>query len=461
MKFGKRLLRIVAIMPSQYREKLFLDYDMLKGNIKDFVNATLAFRNDEPGTAAVSASLEDGDNDTSHVLSLLADEEENTEVGLLTGEEGVQEDAEFNQFMDWIIEENAQSRLTEPEVEENTEAELIESDVGVQELDVEHIELMNWVSIGFPGMAPDVEPIELIDWASTAHPGMPQALGLDYGISPHPIWQSLDSWELRSGWWPSYGNEKHSQPLELMLGDGVDGRVEKQGGGLDVDIVEPKQWHSGIEGVDPEVEAFIHHVFHSEGDNAADDAHILSYQVTIFKRMLDGEFFQINKIFVALHEHNVALMAKLELMKVEEEARQTSLHASRSCWDMRKLQALQRRIAQLYVDFTILAYCSSVNYEDLRWNYIHHVEAQDFYVLQPQFQEYTKQCERLMGVGELEQPSMSDEELDLEHGDLTLISRLLEELSVTTEHPSSTHNAQSFRPPASAQLMCLQGSIVN
>lgn len=46
---------------------------------------------------------------------------------------------------------------------------------------------------------------------------------------------------------------------------------------------------------------------------------------------------------------------------------------------------------------------------DLRWNYIHHVEAQDFYVLQPQFQEYTKQCERLMGVGELEQPSMSDE----------------------------------------------------
>ncbi len=87
---------------------------------------------------------------------------------------------------------------------------------------------------------------------------------------------------------------------------------------------------------------------------------------------------------------------------------------------------------------------------DLRWNYIHHVEAQDFYVLQPQFQEYTKQCERLMGVGELEQPSMSDEELDLEHGDLTLISRLLEELSVTTEHASSTHNAQSFRPPASA-----------
>ncbi|CAK9222081.1 unnamed protein product [Sphagnum troendelagicum] len=77
---------------------------------------------------------------------------------------GVQEDPEFNQFMDWIIEENAQSRLKEPEVEENTEAELIESDVAVQELDVEHIELMNWVSIGFPGMAPDVEPIELIDW---------------------------------------------------------------------------------------------------------------------------------------------------------------------------------------------------------------------------------------------------------------------------------------------------------
>jgi hypothetical protein len=181
MKFGKRLLRIVTIMPSQYREKLFLDYDMLKGNIKDFVNA----------------SLEDGHNDTSHVLSLLAVEEENTQVGLLTGEEGVQEveeentqvrlitgeegvqeDAEFNQFMDWIIEENAQSRLTEPEVEENTEAELIESDVGVQELDVKHIELMNWVSIGFPGMAPDVEPIELIDWVSTAHPGMPPVLGL-------------------------------------------------------------------------------------------------------------------------------------------------------------------------------------------------------------------------------------------------------------------------------------------
>lgn len=98
---------------------------------------------------------------------------------------------------------------------------------------------------------------------------------------------------------------------------------------------------------------------------------------------------------------------------------------------------------------------------DLRWNYIHHVEAQDFYVLQPQFQEYTKQCKRLMGVGELEQPSMSDEELDLEHGDLTLISRLLEELSVTTEHASSTHNAQSFRPPASAQLMCLQAAVVN
>jgi hypothetical protein len=111
-------------MPSQYREKyiekLFLDYDMLKGNIKDFVNATLAFRNYEPATAAVSASLEDGHNDTSHVLSLLAVEEEKTEVRFLTGEEGVQEYAEFNQFMDWIIEENAQSRLTEPEVEENT-----------------------------------------------------------------------------------------------------------------------------------------------------------------------------------------------------------------------------------------------------------------------------------------------------------------------------------------------------
>jgi hypothetical protein len=66
-----------------------------------------------------------------------------------------------------------------------------------------------------------------------------------------------------------------------------------------------------------------------------------------------------------------------------------------------------------------------------------------------------------MGVGELEQPSMSDEELDLEYGDLTLISRLLEELSVTTEHASSTHNAQSFRPPASAQLMWSQADIVN
>jgi hypothetical protein len=44
----------------------------------------------------------------------------------MTGEEGDQEDAEFNQFMDWIIEENAQWRLTEPEVEENTEAELTE-----------------------------------------------------------------------------------------------------------------------------------------------------------------------------------------------------------------------------------------------------------------------------------------------------------------------------------------------
>ncbi|CAK9220948.1 unnamed protein product [Sphagnum troendelagicum] len=154
------------------------------------------------------------------------------------------------------------------------------------------------------------------------------------------------------------------------------------------------------------------------------------------------------------------LVQKLELMKVEEEARQTSLHASRSCWDMRKLQALQRRIAQLYVDFTILDYCSSVNYEVHWFRSPHHVEAQDFYVLQPQFQEYTKQCERLMGVGELEQPSLSDEELDLEQGDLTLISRLLE-LSVTTKHASSTHNAQSFRPPASAQLMCLQGSIAN
>ncbi len=68
--------------------------------------------------------------------------------------------------------------MTEPEVEENTKAELIESDVGVQELDVEHIELMNWVSVGFPCMAPDVEPIELIDWVSTAYPGMPPALGL-------------------------------------------------------------------------------------------------------------------------------------------------------------------------------------------------------------------------------------------------------------------------------------------
>jgi hypothetical protein len=196
-------------------------------------------------------------------------EEEGTQVGLMTGKEGVQEHAEFNQFMDWIIEENAQSRLTEPEVEENTEAELIESDVDVQELDVAHIKLMNWVSIGFPGMAPDVEPIELIDWVSTAYPGMPPALGLDYGISPHPIWQNVDSWELRSGWSPSYGNEKNSQPLELMLGDGVDDRVEKQGGGLDVDIVEPKQWHSGKEGVDPEVEAFIYQVFHSEGDKCS------------------------------------------------------------------------------------------------------------------------------------------------------------------------------------------------
>jgi hypothetical protein len=73
---------------------------MLKGNIKDFVNATLAFRNDEPATAAVCASL-DGHNDTSHVLSLLAVEEENTQVELLTREEGVQE----------VEEENTQVRL--------------------------------------------------------------------------------------------------------------------------------------------------------------------------------------------------------------------------------------------------------------------------------------------------------------------------------------------------------------
>jgi hypothetical protein len=59
------------------------------------------------------------------------------------------------------------------------------------------------------------------------------------------------------------------------------------------------------------------------------------------------------------------LVQKLERMKLEEEARQTSLHASSSVssWDMRKLQALQRRIPQLYVDFTILDYCNSVNYE--------------------------------------------------------------------------------------------------
>jgi hypothetical protein len=61
------------------------------------------------------------------------------------------------------------------------------------------------------------------------------------------------------------------------------------------------------------------------------------------------------------------LLQKLELMKVEEEARQTSLHASSSVssWDMRKLQALQRRITQLYEisPFWIIAAASTMKVE--------------------------------------------------------------------------------------------------
>jgi hypothetical protein len=118
----------------------------------------LAFRNDEPSTAAVCASLEDGHNDTSHVLSLLAVEEENTQVGLLTGEEGVQEGEEENTQVGLITGEEGVQEVEE----ENTQVGLMTAEEDVQEVEEEGTQV--GVKTGEEGVQEDAEFNQFMDW---------------------------------------------------------------------------------------------------------------------------------------------------------------------------------------------------------------------------------------------------------------------------------------------------------
>jgi hypothetical protein len=263
MKFGKKLARTVKRMPIEHREKLFLDYKMLKGHIKRVVNASKA-----------SVSKEQ--------LRKAAQPPEHYHNELLEWPLAVTS-AAFDVGDQWII-------AREGDVQDGVEDELLDA--------------IMW-------------PITAAATDSTV-----QALPLTWeGVEG---WEGLESaWLSTTNADGVLEDSEIQQPLSLTSNEGVNGRpsiaatAPPCSRGLEAGLEPgPNSWHMGVEGVDPEAVDEPNSAFplfyprrnNSTGARGQNADVQMELEVRRFKRMLDVEFNKINKRFVTIFLQNGELM---------------------------------------------------------------------------------------------------------------------------------------------------------
>ncbi|CAM6006621.1 unnamed protein product [Sphagnum balticum] len=421
MKFGKKLARTVQRMPLEHRDKLFLDYKMLKGHIKRVVNASKA-----------SVSKEQVREAAQHPEHY------------------------HNELLEWPLAVTSAA-----------------FDVGDQSIIAREGDVQDGV---------EDELLDVIMWPITAAvmDSTVQAMPLTWeGVEG---WEGLESaWLSTTNTDGVLEDNEIQQPISLTFSEGVNGRPSTAATappcshGLEAGLEpEPNLRHMRVEGVDPaavDEPNSVFPLFYSRRNNSigarGQNADVqMELEVRRFKRMLDVEFIKINKRFVTIFLQNGELMGKLDVMRKEEEDKQRRLHPSGHTffWDITELKSIRFRLAILYVDILIFHYCNAANYEaavkilkkfdkhigsDLRWSYLHHVKDQMFYVLAERILDSANHCRYLMSLGTIQPLPVSEEQLQRQFNKVGAMTfKLLDARALALETRSSTHNAQSLYPPA-------------
>jgi hypothetical protein len=263
MKFGKKLARTVKMMPLEHREKLFLDYKMLKGHIKRVVNASKASVSKE--------QLREAAQPPGHC---------------------------HNELLEWPLAVTSAA-----------------FDAGDQSIIAREADVQDGVEDGL---------LDVIVWPITAAvtDSTVQALPLTWeGVEG---WEDLESaWLGTTNTDGVLEDNEIQQPISLTCSEGVNGRPSTGvtappcSGGLEADL-EPgtNLRHMRVEGVDPaavDKPNSVFPLFYSRRNNSigarGQNADVqMELEVRRFKRMLDVEFIKINKRFVTIFLQNGELM---------------------------------------------------------------------------------------------------------------------------------------------------------
>ncbi len=253
-------------MPLEHREKLFLDYKMLKGHIKRVVNAS-------------KASVSKGQ--------------------LREAAQAAQPPEHYhNELLEWPLAVTSAA-----------------FDVGDQSIIAREADVQDSVEDGL---------LDVIMWPITAAvtDSTVQALPL--------TWEGVEGWEdLESAWLSTTNTDgvledsEIQQPISLTCSEGVNGRpstaatVPPYSRGLEAGLEpEPNLRHMRVEGVDPaavDEPNSVFPLFYSRRNNSigarGQNADVqMELEVRRFKRMLDVEFIKINKRFVTIFLQNGELM---------------------------------------------------------------------------------------------------------------------------------------------------------
>jgi hypothetical protein len=264
MKFGKKLARTVKRMPLEHREKLFLDYKMLKGHIKRVVNASKAPVSNE--------QLREAAQPPEHY---------------------------HNELLEWPL------AVTSAAFD----------DVGDQSIIAREAEVQDGV---------EGELLDVIIWPITAAvtDSTIQALPLTWeGVEG---WEGLESaWLSITNTDGVLEDNEIQQPISLTCSEGVNGRPSTAAtappcsSGLEAGLEPgPNSRHMRVEGVDPaaaDEPNSVFPLFYSRRNNSIgareQNADVqMELEVRRFKRMLDVEFIKINKRFVTIFLQNGELM---------------------------------------------------------------------------------------------------------------------------------------------------------
>ncbi len=263
MKFGKKLARTVQRMPLEHREKLFLDYKMLKGHIKRIVNASKASVSKEQLREAAQPP-----------------------------------DHYHNELLEWPLAVTSAA-----------------FDVGDQSIIAREAAVQDGVEDGL---------LDVIMWPITAAvtDSTVQALPLTWeGVEG---WEDLESaWLGTTNTDGVLEDNEIQQPISLTCSEGVNGRPSTAAtappcsGGLEAGLEPgPNLRHMPVEVLDAAAVGepnSVSPLFYSRRNSSigarGQNANVhMELEVRRFKRMLDVEFIKINKRFVTIFLQNGELM---------------------------------------------------------------------------------------------------------------------------------------------------------